>query len=289
MRGANSPGLPPYVVLPKEDGFAKAAYLGAAYNPFTPGADPAEKDFRVRDLELPSAVDLGRLTDRHALLKDLDTVRRDLDTQGVASSLDSFYGDALDLITSRRALEAFDLGKESPQLRERYGQHTWAQSTLLARRLVESGVRFVTVYMNGWDTHAENFKGLKNKLLPVYDQAMSALVEDLHERGLDDQVMVMACGEFGRTPRIDTAFSGRAHWPGAMSVAIAGGGLKMGQVIGKTDPRAEYPAERPLSPLDVLATMYHVVGVDPKHAFLDNGQRPLQILPGGQPIAELVG
>jgi hypothetical protein len=289
MRGANAPGLPPYVVLPKEGGFGKAAYLGAAYNPFAPGSDPAEKDFKVQDLQLPGKVSASRLSDRHALLKQLDTVRRDLDTQDVSQSMDSFYRDALEMITSHKAQQAFDLRRENDATRERYGQHDWGQSTLLARRLVESGVTFVTVYMNGWDTHSDNFNGLKNKKLPKYDQALSALVEDLHARGLDDRVLVMAFGEFGRTPRVDTGQAGRGHWPGAMSVVVAGGGLKMGQVVGRTDSHAEYPVERPISPHDVLATLYDVVGVDPKHAFFDAANRPLPILSEGKPIVELTG
>jgi uncharacterized protein (DUF1501 family) len=281
--------LPPYVVLPKEDAFGKAAYLGAEYNPFTPGTDPNDKDFHVHNLQLPARVDGERLEGRRSLMKDLDNLRRDLDTQDTARSLDSFYGHAFDMITNRKALEAFDITREAVSLRDRYGRHTWGQSTLLARRLVEAGVTFVTVYMGGWDTHTDNFRSLKNKNLPRYDQALSALVADLHDRGLNERVLVVACGEFGRTPRIENGQAGRHHWPGAMSVALAGGGLKMGQVIGSTDARAEFPNSRALSPHDVLATLYHVVGINPNEVFHDAAQRPLSILPEGRPIAELVG
>ena len=287
VRGANRPGLPPYVCVPSAPGSANAAYIGAAYNPFSPGGDPNQPSFQVRDLQLNGRVDVNRFDNRKQLLSGIDKLRRDLDTDGTAAGLDHFYHDAFDLVTGTAARAAFDIHKEEPRLRDRYGRDSWGQSALLARRLVEAGVTYVTVNMGGWDTHNNNFQALKTNNLPRYDRALAALVEDLHVRGLDQKVLVITYGEFGRTPRINTT-AGRDHWPGAMSVVFAGGGLKMGQTIGETDTRAEYPRSRPVGPQDVLATMYHVLGIDYRQEFYDNAQRPIAILNEGKPIEELV-
>lgn len=287
MRGANAPRLPAYVCLPNPPPSANAAYLGAAYNPFTPGSDPNSANFEVRNMKLTPRVDLNRFKNRKDLLKGVDKIRRDLDNQGTAEGLDRFYQDAFEIVTSEDCRKAFDIHREEPRLRDRYGRDSWGQSTLLARRLVEAGVTFVTVNMGGWDTHGNNFQTLKTRNLPQYDRASTALVEDLHEHGLDRKVLVVTYGEFGRTPRINSG-SGRDHWPGAMSVVFAGGGLKMGQVIGSTDPRAEYPKTRAVGPQDVHATMYHVLGIDYRHEFHDAAQRPIAILNEGKPIEELM-
>jgi hypothetical protein len=288
LRGANAARVPPYVCLPNAPGSANAAYLGVAYNPFAPMSDPNSPGFRVRDLKLPPRVDLARFENRRELLRGMDGVRRDVDVAGAAEGIDRFYQDAFDIVTSRAAQDAFDIQREPPALRERYGRNTWGQSTLLARRLVEAGVTYVTVNMGGWDTHGNNFEGLKKRLLPNYDQALAALVEDLFERGLSRKVLVISYGEFGRTPRINRD-AGRDHWPNAMSVVFAGGGLRMGQVVGSTDAKAEAPKTRPCSPGDVLSTMYHVLGIDHKHVFHDAARRPLPVLAEGEPITELVG
>jgi uncharacterized protein (DUF1501 family) len=288
MRGAGAPGIPAYVCLPDRTSCSGSAYLGVAYNPFTPGADPNDENFRVRNLDLAPRVDLGRLRDRRSLLTDLDTLRRDVDLQGVAEGYDRFYGDAMQIITGEACRAAFDLQKEDPRLRDRYGRDTWGQGALLARRLVEAGVTFVTLGLDGWDTHANNFAALKDDLLPRYDRALAALVTDLDDRGLSEQVLVVAMGEFGRTPRINEG-AGRDHWPGVLSVLFAGGGLKTGQVVGASDTRAEAPKLRPLGPQDVLATVYHVLGIDPTHVFHDTSRRPMPILNGGHAIEELVG
>jgi hypothetical protein len=288
MRGANAPKVPPYVCLPSPPGSANAAYLGVAYNPFSPMSDPNTDGFRVRDLKLPHRVDLARFSGRRELLRGMDGVRRDVDISGAAEGFDRFYQDAFDIVTSKATRDAFDIHKEDHRLRDRYGRHSWGQSALLARRLVEAGVTYVTVNMGGWDTHGNNFESLKKRLLPVYDKALAALVEDLHQRGLDKKVLVISYGEFGRTPRINKD-AGRDHWPNAMSVVFAGGGLKMGQIVGSTDARAENPRTRPCSVGDVLSTMYHVLGIDHKHEFYDAAKRPLPILNEGKPIAELVG
>ncbi len=289
MRGANEPGLPAYVNLPRLLSLGKAAYLGASYNPFAPDSDPNSESFQVRNLKLPGVVDAQRLGRRRELLMDLDKIRRDIDTRGDIEGLDTFYREGLEMVTDTKAQRAFDVQREPATLRERYGRNDLGQSCLLARRLVEAGVTYVTVQAGGgWDTHGDNFKQLKNNLLPKYDQALAALVGDLCDRGLDKDVLVMAMGEFGRTPRINGG-SGRDHWPGAMSVVYAGGGLKMGQVIGTTNATAEHPTSKAATPGCVLATMYHALGIDYKHAFYDQAQRPLPILNEGEPIAELVG
>jgi hypothetical protein len=288
MRGSNAPQIPPYVCLPNPPGSANAAYLGVAYNPFSPMSDPNNPSFQVRDLKLPSRLDLKRFNNRRDLLAGIDNLRRDVDTNGTAEGFDRFYRDAFDIVTSKACQNAFDIHKEDVRLRDRYGRNTAGQSCLLARRLVEAGVTYVTVSLGGWDTHGNNFQELKNRLLPSYDRALATLVEDLADRGLNKRVLVMAYGEFGRTPRINKD-AGRDHWPNAMSVVFAGGGLKMGQVIGSTDAKAEAPKAGAATVGDVLSTMYHVLGIDHHHEFYDAAKRPLAILSEGKPIAELVG
>jgi Protein of unknown function (DUF1501) len=289
MNGPNQPGLPPYVNLPHQISMGKAAYLGAAYNPFSPDSDPNQENFRVRNMKLPASVAPKRLADRRALLQDLDTARRDIDTRGELLGLDSFYRDAIDMVTNPRAQQAFDMAREPVALREAYGRHAMGQSCLLARRLVEAGVTYVTIQAgNGWDTHNNNFSELKTKLLPPYDQAVAALVSDLCDRGMQDDVLVMAMGEFGRTSKVNKE-AGRDHWPGAFSVLFAGGGLKMGQAVGTTNSVAEYPTSKPASPGCILSTMYSVLGIDHHHVFYDQAQRPMPILNEGEPIKELVG
>lgn len=288
LKGANADGMPAYVNLPRSLGLGKAAYLGASYNPFAPEDDPNSDGFKVRNLKLNGRMDLTRLENRRSLLSQIDTIRRDIDTAGDLGQLDKFYQDGLNMVVNEKALQAFDISKEDPTLRDRYGRNDLGQSCLLARRLVESGVTYVTIQAGGgWDTHGDNFNQLKTKLLPNYDGAVAALVQDLFDRGLANDVLVMTFGEFGRTPRINGG-AGRDHWPGAMSVLFAGGGLKMGQVIGETDSKAEYPISKPYSPGCVLSTMYHTLGVDYQHTFYDQARRPLQVLPEGKPIAELV-
>ncbi|MSR32278.1 MAG: DUF1501 domain-containing protein [Gemmataceae bacterium] len=289
VKGANNPVMPPYVNLPRLLSLGKAAYLGASYNPFAPDNDPNSDSFQVRNLKLPQRIPAERLNRRRDLLKDIDTIRRDIDAKGDLQGLDSFYRDAFEMVTNTKAQKAFDINQEPAPLREAYGRNDLGQSCLLGRRLVESGVTFVTIQAGGgWDTHGDNFKALKNNLLPRFDQAVSALVEDLCARGLQDEVLVMAMGEFGRTPRINSG-AGRDHWPGAMSVLYAGGGLKMGQAIGTTNANAEYPTSKPASPGCVLATMYRALGIDHNTVFYDQAQRPMPILNEGEPIQELIG
>jgi uncharacterized protein (DUF1501 family) len=219
----------------------------------------------------------------------MDAIRRDIDTRGDLEGLDTFYRDAMEMVTSDKAQRAFNIQSEDPKLREKYGRNDLGQSCLLARRLVEAGVTYVTVQAGGgWDTHGNNFSELKNNLLPKFDRALAALVTDIYDRGLQNDVVVMAFGEFGRTPRINSG-AGRDHWPGAMSIVFAGGGLRMGQAIGATDSKAEYPTSKPYTPGCVLSTMYHVMGIDHDHVFYDQARRPMAVLAEGAPIEELVG
>jgi uncharacterized protein (DUF1501 family) len=288
LYGANDRDLPAYVNLPRALGLGKAAYLGASHNPFSPEDDPNREGFQVRNLKLPGKVDAGRLDNRRQLLGKLDTIRRDLDAAGDLHALDSFYAQGLEMVTNDKAMRAFDINAEKPTLRDNYGRNDLGQSCLLARRLVEAGVSYVTIQAGGgWDTHGDNFKQLKDKLLPNYDQALSALVQDLADRNLADEVLVMAFGEFGRTPRIN-GNAGRDHWPGAMSVLLSGGGLKMGQVIGETDSKAEAPISKPYTPGCLLSTMYYVLHLDYRHVFYDQARRPMPVLAEGKPIPELI-
>jgi hypothetical protein len=287
LRGPNTLGLPAYTAVPRVVAFPYASYLGAAYNPFTTEVGPDVEDFHVKNLRLTGGITRERLQDRNGLRQTLDTMRRDVDLDGASLGMDAFDRAAMEMITSDAAAEAFNIDAEDPKLRDRYGRTSIGQNCLLARRLVEAGVTYVTCLSGGeWDTHTDNFKTMKEFSSPRIDQSISALVTDLRDRGLDKRVLVNVMGEFGRTPRINTG-AGRDHWPGAMSVLFAGGGLKMGGMIGTTDRQGAYPTSTPYSPGDVLATMYRVLGIDTTHVFYDRQNRPVPVLPQGEPIAEL--
>jgi hypothetical protein len=289
IRGPISSGLPTYVSVPKPQAFAGAGYLGAACNPFTTDLEPNAEDFAVRDLKVPSGITAVRMERRQNLLHGLDNLRRNMDASGEIAGMDAFYQQAMALVTSENAIRAFDIEREPDRVRARYGRSSMGQNLLLARRLVEAGVSYVSCLSGGgWDTHVNNFGEQKNVLLPRLDQALSALITDLHERGLHDRVLVNVMGEFGRTPTINKD-AGRDHWPGAFCVLMAGGGLQMGQMIGTTDRNGAYPTSKPYSPGDILATIYHVLGIDWSDTFHDLAGRPILILSEGQPVAELVG
>jgi uncharacterized protein (DUF1501 family) len=284
-----------------------SAYLGQATHPFSVVGDPSRPDFRVRNLAINPAL-ADRLDDRSRLLGAFDRVRRDADRSGVMDSMDEFGRRAVELLTSVKARDAFDLSREPDAVRERYGRHPWGQRALLARRLVEAGSSWVTMVFENpmpagtplpkdvtynWDSHAVNchiFEDAKVRL-PHLDQAVTALIEDIHQRGLDRRVLLVVTGEFGRTPRIEqnNGRPGRDHWPQAMSVLVSGGGLRMGQVVGSTDARGERPKDRPLTPCDLWATVYQHLGIDPERTFPDHTGRPMPILPHGSPIRELIG
>jgi hypothetical protein len=288
LRGANVPGMPPYVAVPRRTSYGKAAYLGGAYDALPTQKEPNNPNFFVPDLRRLPDLSIDRLRNRQVLAQELDRMRREVDARGEMSALDRYSSQALELITSQQVEEAFNIEHESARVRDRYGRTSIGQNCLLARRLVEAGVTYVTCLSGGgWDTHTNNFNELKNVSLPRYDRAVAALVTDLYERGLSDRVLVMAFGEFGRTPRINRD-AGRDHWPGAMSVLFSGGGLKVGQMVGSTDAQGAYPNSSPYSPGCVLATMYAVMGIDPRHEFHDLTERPIAVLPEGYPIKELI-
>lgn len=264
-----------------------AGLLGASYDPLFVAQDPSRPDFQ------PFPVAIGderrRYQERRTLLEAVDGQRRALDRVGAVQALDAHTASALDLVTSPAARRAFDLSLESDRLRERYGKSPFGQGLLLARRLVEAGVPLVTVNWARddayWDTHANNFKLLKGSLLPPFDRAFSALLDDLAQRGLLDETLVVCLGEFGRTPTINKA-AGRDHWAACNSVVLAGGGVRGGQVYGASDRRAAYPITPPVSPDDLAATIYATLGIDPRTPIRDGLGRPLSLC-DGTPIAGL--
>lgn len=286
LRGANSPGLPAYVAMPREMRFGTAAYLGKAFNPFIVDGDPSAANFSVRNLTLEGGLEMARLSDRKQLLNSLDSSRRLLDSEGVSAAMDQFTRQAFELVTSDAARKAFDLSMEKDQTRDRYGRNSTGQSMLLARRLVEAGVTFVTVRVSGWDDHGQIERSMRNKG-PAYDQGLATLIGDLYDRGLDRQVMVVSMGEFGRTPRVNQN-AGRDHWGSLMSVLMSGGGLRVGQIVGSSNARGEVPQDHPYRPENVLATVYRHLGIDPQMTFNDLGGRPRYILERRELISELV-
>ena len=314
----NPAGLCNYIVLgngrvnPIDVFSFGSAYLGAETHPFRISADPNAENFKIQNLALASGLFEERLDDRVSLLNGLDQLRKDVDASRVMDSIDSFNQLALSMITSPDARKAFDLSHESDALRDRYGRHEWGQRAILARRLVEAGVPWVTVvmenpYVSGismpdwgvynWDSHAVNchlFKDAEVRF-PIYDQVITALIEDLYDRGLDRRVLLVVTGEFGRTPRITVRPGtkskidqpGRDHWPRAMSMLVSGGGMRTGQVIGATNSRGEEPVSRAMTPNDLWASVYKHLGVNPEYAFPDYAGRPMPILPFGEAIHEI--
>ena len=276
-RGPNNSqtGLPTYVRINGILGDGPA-WLGPAYAPF-------DVSGRARN-NMNLQVALERLQERRALLKSFDTIDRRIDRSGLLSGLDSFETQAFDLILSR-AREVFDTNREDPRTRDRYGPGL-GQQMLLARRLCEAGVGFITIHFGGWDMHGQIKQGMEN-LGPLVDRAVSALVEDLAARGLDQEVLLVITGEFGRTPRINGG-AGRDHWAPLSTLALAGGGLKMGQVVGESSSKAEVPKTRPISPQDLMATVFHVLGLPQDLHYQDPTGRPMPMIDGGKPIAELV-
>lgn len=313
--GANAPGMSPYVVFHKSNSHvAWGGWLGRSYDPFQgnqaailPQLDLVGKPLGTTSgaqiFNLPVGLSSGRLHDRQSLTRQFDRLQQGLDQSGAMEALDTYNQQAVEMVLGRRAQEAFDLNREDPAVRARYGDHLWCQQALLARRLVEAGVAYVTLDLSyhtasgTWDTHGDNIppyggitRGL-GPLLPLFDHLLTTLVGDLEERGLLDDCLVLAMGEFGRTPTMGTQGStdGRDHWPVVMSMSLAGGGMRHGQVLGSTTPDGGEIATRPVTPADLAATIYRHFGVPLDLTYEDDRNRPRYIVEeNGVPISELL-
>ena len=272
--------LPPYVCIPSQPNeFAGTGFLGSAYGPFSLGADPADGGFKVRDLNLPAGVDEKRFAERRQMRTAVDAHFSGLEKSDALDGMDSFYQRAYAMISSDKARAAFDLGKEPASLRDDYGRNAAGQRMLLARRLVESGVRFVSLTYGGWDHH-DNIKNGVSSQMPAFDQAFAALIRDLEDRGMLDATLVLVTTEFGRTPKINGT-GGRDHYPKVFSIVMAGGGIKKGMVHGATDPTGSEAEDDPLTVPDYAATIYHLLGVDWDKTLMA-GARPVKIIKDGE-------
>jgi len=297
QRDGYSAGVPPYVITPFPHCDSKVyitpgqygGCLGSRYDPFVLDDDPNSATFKVRNMSLGSEMTPSRFKERLGLLQTM-SVQSPKIVSAQADDLDVFNQQAEMLLRSNQAGEAFDLTKEPDKVRDRYGRHSWGQSHLLARRLIEAGTRFVTT-VNGpsitWDTHKDNFNSLKNRLVPPMEQAYAALLDDLEERGLLESTLVIWMGEFGRTPKIN-GDAGRDHWPGCYTAVLAGGGVRGGQVIGASDPTGAYPADRPVTPADIHATVFSALGYDARNIhYAASDGRPMLVCEGS-PISGLL-
>jgi hypothetical protein len=282
-------GLPAYFSMPAMSRSGGPNFLGSKYAPFVVAENPNSPNFRVRDVALPRGLTGERFTGRSEIRKEVDRFQRLLDRAAVdpASSLDEHYRQAHDLMASREAQAAFDIASEPSRVRDAYGRNPFGQRALLARRLVEAGVPFITLYDGGWDHHTVLFNTLK-KRLPTWDQTVAALIDDLHQHGMLETTMVIALGEFGRTPQINKQ-AGRDHWSNAMSVLFAGGGTPGGQVVGATDVKGYAAVERVLSPENFVSTVYAKLGIDPDKILYTQSGRPAHLVSDPTPIRELMG
>ncbi|HLJ10888.1 MAG TPA: DUF1501 domain-containing protein [Planctomycetaceae bacterium] len=303
MTGPRKPGMLANVAVPYamsigiRPGYFGANYVGIQHNPFETEGDPNSTNFQVQNIQMPADLSVARLEDRQGLSKTFDKLRRDVDARGTIAAVDRFDRQAFDLVTGVAARKAFDINSEDPRLRDKYGRHNWGQSTLLARRLVEAGTTFVTVHFGGWDHHWDLKAGME-RYLPMVDQAVAALFDDLTVRGLYDQVLVILCGEFSRTPRMNNGGNGgaplsmgtpgRDHWGNAMFCLLGGGGVKGGRIVGSTNRLGEVPKDHPLKPADIHHTLFHVLGVDPSINFINHAGRPIAALEPGKVIDELL-
>jgi uncharacterized protein (DUF1501 family) len=280
--------LPPYMLLARKGGvsYHGAGYLGAAYNPLTLGGDPNDAKFSVQDVSIAASIGVDRTQRRRQMLAAVDRWQQESETVGGdVADRNRFYQQAYDLITSPSAKRAFQLDEEPSALRDRYGRNRDGQSCLLARRLVEAGVRFVTVPIGSWDTHQDNFKRLKGELLPPLDQCWSALLDDLSDRGMFASTLVVWAGDFGRTPKVNAA-AGRDHWSWCSVLGFSGAGIKMGTVVGSTDKLCERPVDAVYNTHDFAATIYHILGIDGTKAYRAPDSRPHLINNNGRLIRE---
>ena len=279
--------LPPYVCVPNMPNvYAGSGYLSSAFAPFSLGSDPASNGFKVRDLNLPNGVDDSRFATRRSALEAVNAHFQAREKADSINAMDSFYESAYSLIASPEAREAFDLEKEDGKLRDAYGRNQAGARMILARRLVEAGVRLVNLTYGGWDMH-DNIVGGFQRTMPAFDQAFSRLIQDLDERGMLDETLVMVSSEFGRTPKINGT-AGRDHWPKVFSVALAGGGIKRGYVYGTSDATASEPDENPVGVEDLFTTVYHTLGIVADKELMAPGDRPIEICDGGKVIKDLL-
>lgn len=282
-------GLPSSVDWDRRFNGGVAGFLGVQHNPFEVVDDPNAESFKVRDLSLTGAAEQARLTRRYAMLTEMDRYQKAVEDSAQAlQARDVFYEKAQGLITSPAAERAFDLGREPDKMREGYGRNTFGQACLLARRLIEAGVHFVTVTDGGWDTHQNNFKSLKERKLPVLDRAYAALLRDLHGRGLLDSTLVVWFGDFGRTPKVNPS-AGRDHWASAGVACMGGGGVKTGEVVGATNQLGEFVIDNPVAPQDLAATIYHALGIPLHTWYRAQDGRLIELVPEGKPVRQLVG
>lgn len=304
VRGHNRRAIPPYVAIPSRPYMTLPAYLGLSHSPFEAG-DPSAAGYAPPHLKLAAGLKSDGLASRRDLLRQFDRFKAGMDQRGSLVALDEFQDVAFRMLTSPEMADAFDLSREADPLRDRYGRNLWGQGCLMARRLAEAGTAVINLFIDtpksgpeftNWDDHIGNagrpghFAGYMRTRLPYLDQALSALIEDIYARQLDRRILVVVVGEFGRTPRIsqNATGAGRDHWPDAYTALFSGGGLRMGQVVGATNSKAEYPTASPYTPFDMLATIYRHLGIDRQTAFPDFAGRPLPILNEGEPIRELL-
>jgi hypothetical protein len=268
--------LPPYVAVPRPSRSTGSGYLSFKYGPFGLGDNPEDPDFSVRDLALPSGVTANRFASRKKMRAIIDDKFSKLERDDQLDAMDSFYLKAYDMISSPKARAAFEIDKEDTKLRERYGMNAAGQRFLMARRLVEAGVRFVTLTYGGFDHHSNIETNMNRQLVP-FDQAYATLITDLHDRGMLDETLVMVTTEFGRTPKINSN-AGRDHWPQVFSIAMAGGGIKEGYVHGTSDPTGSFPEDDPFTVDNYAATAFSLMGIDPRNELMADGGRPIRIV-----------
>ena len=279
--------LPPYVCVPSvPNEYANSGYLSSAFGPFALGSDPAQKDFQVRDLNLPKGVDEARFNRRKSLLETVDHHFRSMEDSDAIGSMDAFYQHAYKLISSQKAREAFDLKAEPDKLKDDYGRSAAGQRMLLARRLIEGGVRFVSLTAGGWDHHDKIKDGIQKEMPPT-DKAIAALIRDLDQRGMLDSTLVMVTTEFGRSPKINPT-GGRDHWPRVFSTMVAGGGVKRGYVHGASDALGGEVDQNPVSVADFATTIYNQIGINADKELMSPGSRPIEIVQDGEVLDSIL-